>query len=247
MSIYSNVTEQKLINLRKLAEEPKYQRALKIKKRVLKQTHDIKKAENLSPITKKLEKVNETIEKLGKIAKESNPPQLVIQKTHNALPIENEQMHSGVIYDTSLENTLNRMKNIIGFFNIEKRDNGDIIWKGFAVEKASGKKLKSIEKIYDITSGIQKVLTDTSNIPMKKLNDQDREKFINNLENFDFEKYKAIRGEFKLVRCKQSKTNFKKHNLEDQRIPIIIPSNIIDIYTRLEVLLGLKPSGHNKL
>ena len=26
---------------------------------------------------------------------------------------------------------------------------------------------------------------------------------------------------------------------------IIIPSNIIDIYTRLEVLLGLKLSGHN--
>ena len=54
MSIYSNVTEQDLINLRKLAAQQKEQRALKIKKRILKQTHDIKLAESLSPITKKI-------------------------------------------------------------------------------------------------------------------------------------------------------------------------------------------------
>ena len=55
MSIYSNVTEQDLINLRNLAEQQKNQRALKIKNRFLKQTHDIKLAESLSPITKILE------------------------------------------------------------------------------------------------------------------------------------------------------------------------------------------------
>ena len=39
---------------------------------------------------------------------------------------------------------------------------------------------------------------------------------------------------------------FKKHNLEGQGIEkIIIPFNIIDIYTRLEVLIGLKLSGHS--
>ena len=52
MSIYSNVTEQDLINLRKLAEQQKNQRALKIKYKILKQIHDIKLAESLSPITK---------------------------------------------------------------------------------------------------------------------------------------------------------------------------------------------------
>ena len=35
MSIYSNVTEQDLVMLRKLAEQQKDQRALKIKKRIL--------------------------------------------------------------------------------------------------------------------------------------------------------------------------------------------------------------------
>ena len=52
MSIYSNVTEQDLINLRKIAKQQKEQRAPKIKNIVLKQTHDIKLAESLSPITK---------------------------------------------------------------------------------------------------------------------------------------------------------------------------------------------------
>ena len=37
----------------------------------------------------------------------------------------------------------------------------------------------------------------------------------------------------------------KKHNLEGQGVKIIIPSNIVDIYSRLEVLLGLKLSGHS--
>ena len=32
--------------------------------------------------------------------------------------------------------------------------------------------------------------------------------------------------------------------LEGKAVKIIIPSNIIDIYTRLEALLGLKLSGH---
>ena len=54
MSIYSNITEEDLNNLRKLAQQQKNERALKIKNRILKPTHDIKLAENLSPITKKI-------------------------------------------------------------------------------------------------------------------------------------------------------------------------------------------------
>ena len=60
MSIYSNVTEEDLINLRKLSEQQKNRQTLKFKNRILKQTHDIKLAESLSPITKKLEEVNGT-------------------------------------------------------------------------------------------------------------------------------------------------------------------------------------------
>ena len=63
MSIYPNVPEQDLINLRKLAEQQKYQRALKIKNRILKQIHDIKLAESLSPITKKLDTIIDSTKK----------------------------------------------------------------------------------------------------------------------------------------------------------------------------------------
>ena len=69
MSIYSNVTEQDLDNLRKLAEKQKQQRALKIKNRFLKQTHDVKLAESLSPITKKFEEVNKSTKQVGDILK----------------------------------------------------------------------------------------------------------------------------------------------------------------------------------
>ena len=44
-----------------------------------------------------------------------------------------------------------------------------------------GEKLNIVEKIYNITPGIQKVLTETSNIPLKKLNGKDNEIFINRI------------------------------------------------------------------
>ena len=68
MSIYSNVTERDLINLRILAEQQKEQRALKTKNRILKQTIDVKLAESLSPITSKLD---ETSRELDDVIKES--------------------------------------------------------------------------------------------------------------------------------------------------------------------------------
>ena len=47
-----------------------------------------------------------------------------------------------MIYDTSLENTSNNMKKLFGFFDIDKRNDDDNIWKGFPVEKWVVKKLK---------------------------------------------------------------------------------------------------------
>ena len=79
---------------------------------------------------------------------------------------------------------------------------------------------------------------------MKKLNNQEQEVYNNILETLDFENYKPISGESKFGRYKQSKSNFNKRNLKGEGVKIIIPSNIIDIYTRLEILLGLKLSGH---
>ena len=60
MSIYSNVTEEDMIILRKLADQQKQERAFKFKDRISKQTHDVKLAESLSPITKKLDDVKKS-------------------------------------------------------------------------------------------------------------------------------------------------------------------------------------------
>ena len=72
MSICSNVTEKDLVNPRKLAEQQKNQRAEKIKNRYLKQTHDVKLAESLSPFTKKFDNINKSIQEVGDIIKETN-------------------------------------------------------------------------------------------------------------------------------------------------------------------------------
>ena len=66
------MTEEDLINLHKLAEQQKNRRAIKIKNRILKQTHDMKIAETLSPITKKLEEVAKSTKNSGEIIKEAN-------------------------------------------------------------------------------------------------------------------------------------------------------------------------------
>ena len=102
MSISSNVTEQDLNNLRKLAEQQRNQRALKIKNRISKQTHDIKLAENLSPKTKKLYEVKETVQKTGDVIKEAQPetPRVAIENISNHQPIENT---NGAKYDVELE------------------------------------------------------------------------------------------------------------------------------------------------
>ena len=81
------------------------------------------------------------------------------------------------------------MQENAGLLNIDVRDNGEIFGKGFPVKKIGGQKLKITENIYDITPGIQKVLTDTSNIPMKKVNGKDREIFTNFLGSLNFENY----------------------------------------------------------
>ena len=76
------------------------------------------------------------------------------------------------------------------------------------------------------------MVTDASNIPLKKLKDIDNQIYKNILESPSFDNYKAISGKSKSSRHKQSKTNFKKHDMEGKGVKIIIPSNKIDIYTK---------------
>ena len=87
MSIYSNVTERDLINLRKLAQQQKNERALKNKNRILKQTHDEKLAESLSPFTKKLDTINKSTKEIGEVIKKSNSEN---ENNQEIVPFEKE-------------------------------------------------------------------------------------------------------------------------------------------------------------
>ena len=262
MSIYSNVTEQDLINLRKLAQQQNNQRALKIKNRILKQTHDVKLAESLSPITEKLddtskklgEVIKESTQNLGNVIKENNTPQLAIENTtqpgieDNQLPIENDQDNTqpGILYDVSLENTLTNMKNKQKvFFKIEEDENGQRLWNGIPVEISGDSRIEIKGKDFNITPNLQNVFTDTSGKSLKKLDKMEIITYKQLLKTLNYKNYKPKFGENKSGRYKNTKNILTPINLQGRGIEkIIIPSNIIDIYTRLEILLGLKLSGH---
>ena len=79
MNFHCNHTEHDLIILSILAEQQRNHWAIKIEHRILKQTHDIKLAENLSPLTKDLEEVKKSTQKLGEVIRENKSTQLAIQ------------------------------------------------------------------------------------------------------------------------------------------------------------------------
>ena len=129
MSIYPNVTENDLINLRKLAEQLKNERALEIKNKTLKQLHDIKLAESLSPITKKLDEVGDIIKQTNsKIDLKSIPnnPQYSkemqemigsLMSSHNSLEIIQEESGRASILGVPIQISSNSIKKMKIFIN----------------------------------------------------------------------------------------------------------------------------------
>ena len=256
MSIYSNVSEQNLINLRKLAEQQKNQRALKIKNRILEKTHDKKLAESLSPLTKRLDLIeNNKGEKIGDIIKksESESETLAIENTQTqpetpaientqtqaeTPAIENTQVQLGVLYDVSLENTLTNMKDKEkGFFKITE-ENGQRFWNGKPVNISGDSRIEIDGINFNITPDLQNVFTDTTGKSLEKLNKKENRTYKKLLDTLNYKNYKHKPGEKNSGRYKNTKNILIPINLQGRGIEkIIIPNNIIDIYTRLEVLL----------
>ena len=254
MSIYSNVTEQDLINLRKLAEQQKNQRALKIKNRILKQTHDDKLAESLSPITKKLDEVknsvNESInESTKQLVKKSN----IVDENTQTPAIEN------ITGTQSLRDTLTLMKKSKNFFKLQENPDGKIFWNKIPIIALGDTRVSIKGKEFDIKPNIQNYFTNTR-LTTKRMNDEDKSTVFDIFKNVGFYDnipkigMKSARMQDALYNLPQEiiKTQNpllpaienESNNLQGDGLKIIIPSNIIDNYTRLEVLLGLKLSGH---
>ena len=246
MSIYSNVTEQDLDNLCKLAEQQKNDRALKIKNRILKQTHDIKLAENLSPLTKKLDTINESTKKVGDIIIKESISKVDIK----ALPNSSKFSNSMRQMIGSLMNSRNSLK-------ITQDESGRANILGVPVQISEGDTIKINENVYELTPEIYKALTYTTYTGDTMKDENDilmmyniiRDLGYNGTGDRDSKRKKSLTKKLpKLVEDIQNKTfdeiTDNSDDLRGEGLKIIIPSNLIDIYTRLEILLGLKLSGH---
>ena len=265
MSIYSNVTEQDLDNLRKLAHQQKEHRALKIKNRILKQTHDVKLAESLSPITKELKK---STKEIGEVIKKSNSEN---ENNQEIVPVEIESEDENIqtnlralpnssMFSDQMTKTLGRLMSSANSLKIISTSSGASIL-GVPIHTLGGDRIQIKDNIYDLTPEIYKALSFTGYDGKTMKNENDilmLNNIIRDLGYTGIGDHKSFRKTFlteklpKLVEEIQNKT-FEEINddsdidLQGQGVKIIIPSNIIDIYTRLEVLLGLKLSGHSDI
>ena len=187
MSIYSNVTEQDMINLRKLAQQQKEQRAIKIKNRILKQTHDVKLAKSLSPITKKLD---ETTKKLGEVIKESQPSQhiqSILQNSESQTPaVEN------ITVSDSLRDTLSFMKQSNNFFKLEQ-DDKKIFWKKIPIIPLGGNMVSINDDEFNIKPNIQNYFTKTY-LTTKNMSNEDKLTIYDILKNVGFYSTHHVRG-----------------------------------------------------
>ena len=189
-----------------------------------------------------MKKIGELIKKL-----EQETPAIENTETQPEIPaIENTQTQPGVLYDMSLENTLTNMKNKEkGFFKIREDKNGQRYWNGIPVNITGDSRIEIDVKNFNITPDLQNVFTDTTGISLKKLNKKENQTYKKLLNTLNYENYRPKKGEYNSGRYKNTKNILKSNNLQGRGIEkIFIPNNIIDIYTRLEVLLGLKLSGH---
>ena len=147
----------------------------------------------------------------------------------------------------SLENTLKNMKEKQkGFFKIREDQNGQRYWNGIPVDILGDSSVEMKGLNFNITPNLHNVFTDTTGKSLKKLNKKENQTYKKFLNTPNYENYKPKNEEIDSGRYKNTKNILKPNNLQGRGIgKIIIPSIIIDIYTRLETLLGIKLSGHS--
>ena len=231
-----------MINLRKLAEQQKDQQALKIKNRTLKQTHYKKLTESLSPITKKLD---EFTKKISEVIKESNSEDDI-----KALPDSSK-------ISTPMREMIGSSMTSRNSLKITQDELGRAKILGVPIQISGSDTIKINENIYELTPEIYKGLLSTTYTGRNMKNEDGILMTYNIIRDVGYTgrgDRKSNRKTFftktlsKLAEEVQNKTfdEITDHSddLQGERVKIIISSNIVDIYTRLEILLGLKLSGH---
>ena len=171
MNFHSNVTEQDLFYLHELAEQQKNQRAPKFKSGILKQTHDIKVAESLSPITEKLNEVFQSTKKISEVIKESKSENENVQET---VPVEIDSDNSegdntklnikalpnSSIFNESMAKTLGRLMSSPNCLQIKASSSGPTTLE-VPIYTLGGDKLRIRGNDYDLIPEIYKALSFT--------------------------------------------------------------------------------------
>ena len=91
------------------------------------------------------------------------------------------------------------MTTITGFFKTYHDPEYGWMLNGYPIKIIRGTEIEINDKKINITPGIRKIFTETSNIPVKQLNDEDREIYNNTLKTLDFATYKLYKVKKNLV------------------------------------------------
>ena len=149
------------------------------------------------------------------------------------------------------------LTNSPNYLKVTQDESGRAIILGVAMQISEADTTKINENIYELTPEIFKALSSTTYTGKTMKNEDDIFFIYNIIRDLGYtgrgdrpsnRKSLFTKTLPKLVDEIQNKTFDEKtddsDDLQGEGEKIIIPSNMIDIYTRLEILLGLESSGH---
>ena len=224
MSIYSNVTEKDLDNLRKLATQQKNETALKIKNRILKQTHYIKLAESLSPVTKKLDEVNKsTQDSLSPINQKSDTINESTQKVGDIIKESNSE--NEIISSILLQNTFNSLANTTTSLKLNKDEDDKYSILNSVIKPLGGDRiLVNDSNIYEFSPKIHKSLSQSNYTGKSMKNENDKKTLYDFLTDIGYNGYsdqqtnqtkffKKLITQYRNIK-KEEPTDLKGHGIE---------------------------------
>ena len=156
------------------------------------------------------------------------------------------------------------MKKKNGLFRTLENQERELLWNGKLNKMLGGTRVEFEEKELDFNDDIQKVLLSTTKGPLKELRKEYKIIFLDPSETVGYFNQGPVRGH-PSRRDKYIRDNIQDEvyrnvdppltlpptenkeeffEIQGEEIKIIIPSNTIDICTRLEILIGHKLSGH---
>ena len=141
------------------------------------------------------------------------------------------------------------MADTTGLLKLTQDKNGNMSILSTPIKSLGGDKIQVYDNVYEFNPEIHKALSKSSYTGKSMKNEDDRKTLYTFLTDIGYNTHNGdISNSQKKIftRLFNQFENIKKEeSLKGEGIEkIIIPNNIIDIYTRLEVLLGLKLSGH---